>query len=201
MPSPLNTLAQRALDARFPGEGRARMRPFSLGDNFINDPAIGIPCVWLHTDGPPVHHHTSADTLEAIHAPSVADAAVVAGAIACACAASAEGEYRRATPRNEGEAPSPGRRPPPTEASAVPARTVAGPLTFEPLGLDEALTFGDPPRWWSAELAAYWWVDGVRNVGEIRRLVSEEFRGAIGDPADTLRQLTRAGYVTWKAGT
>jgi len=199
MPSSLNALARRALEARFPGEGRARMRPFSLGDNLINDPAIGIPCVWLQTEGPPNHHHTSADTLAAIYPPSLADAAVVAGAIAYSFAAASEGEFWRPTPRDGEAAPTPRHRRPPTAGSAVPTRTVAGPLTFESLPLDEALPFGEPPRWWSPALAAYWWIDGARTVAEIRRLVYEEFPGAREDPADTLRRLTRAGYVTWGA--
>lgn len=179
--SDLPALIAEVLDLRFPTRTGCHMAPFDLGDNLLCDPAIGIPCTWLHTDGEPRHHHSSADTIDRIHVPSIVDAAIVT-------ATAAHRGIARARP--------PAAKPRRVDGP-IPKRSIVGPLTFENLSLERSLALGPAPRWWGPELATYWWIDGNRGVDEIRQLVAAEFPASNHDPARTLSRLTESGHVSW----
>jgi hypothetical protein len=255
-------LARESLIAALGPDGAWAERPFNMGDNLLNDPAIGVPCAWFNTAGPPRHWHTSADDLAALHVPALGQAGLAAaawllfaagpglesarwlvGRIAgaqeeslrasrgTAAPGRLEVELRRGWAALEsclelvdgteqralaGEVRAAARRlggvargldgardaGPGTGSAAgngdraVPARLMAGPLTFGALAAEESAALGGNPGWWGPRTAAWWWCDGRRTIGEISRLVRYEFAGEDLEVGEYLRSLAAHGYLT-----
>ena len=55
-------------------------------------------------------------------------------------------------------------------------RNQTGHLSLDPLSDEDFFNVGISPRWNAWQIAAYWWIDGKRNVGEIFDLLYGEFQ-------------------------
>jgi len=72
----------------------------------------------------------------------------------------------------------------PEETSIVPKRLIPGMLTMEGIPPEKWSGTWSSPRWWSQRnfsATSYFWVDGKRNLSEIRELMEIEAERPIGD--------------------
>jgi aminopeptidase YwaD len=186
-----------------------RLNPYMLaGDNFLGEPLIGVPNPWIWMgDGGDFWHNTG-DTPERVDPRSLSDLVRMVAAFAYLAASGTEAELRALAEATRAELPEETRRllrlpddPMPvvargdTGARRVPKRSLPGALTLDGVPFERWGPVGSSPRWWGPQLAAWWWADGNRSIGEIEARLMLEFGRAPEGVEGFFEWLAGIGYV------
>jgi hypothetical protein len=182
------------------------------GDNFFCDPLIGAPHPWLEMGDGGDFWHNSADTPDKVDPRSLRDLSTIVAAFVYFMAQAEEEDIRAYARETRATLPEPDRsllRFPDDAAmpldvrsfaghALVPCRTLIGALTLDGVPLEKWRRITSSPRWWSARLAAWWWADGTRSLGEIAALIEREFGSPLDDAVEFFQWLEGLGYVSMK---
>jgi hypothetical protein len=211
-PNPFDAASWGIASAYYRQIGRPdklRLKRYNLaGDNCFCDPLLGVPHPWLAMgDGGDLWHNT-ADTPDRVDPRSLHDLCCVVGGIAAFLANASDDEVRTLAAESR-EALAPSLRPllrfPSDSEAAIPAefegsnlvfqRSVPGALTLDGIPPNRWGPISSSPRWWGPHLAAWWWIDGRRSLGEIACRLIREFGAYPSDLPEFFATLRELGYV------
>jgi hypothetical protein len=207
-----------AARAHYEQQGRPekwRLERYSLaGDNFFCDPLIDVPHPWLTVgDGGDFWHNTG-DVPERVDPRSLHDLCCIVAAFAYFMAAADPAEIEAVSRATRAALPAalqpflhfPGDPEPPlpplagAESRRVPRRRCPGALTLDGVPPERWGSLNSSPRWWGPLLAAWWWTDGRRSLGEISARVEREFGRRPAELPGFFEMLAGLGYVEFQDG-
>lgn len=182
------------------------------GDNFFCDPLLGVPHPWLAMGDGGDFWHNSADTPDKVDPRSLRDLSTMVAAFVYFMAQVGEEDIRAFARETRASLPEPDRSllrfpedavlslnlRPFAGHALVPCRTLIGALTLDGVPREKWGRIASSPRWWSARLAAWWWADGTRSLGEIAALIEREFGSPLDDIVEFFQWLEGLGYVSMK---